>query len=100
MDWKKPYDFQREMPNLHVKRGNPMHQYILQATHLKSSSAEEDLGLLVDIKLHISQQCALTIKKVSDILGCISQSITSRSRKVILPPLFNIAEYLEHSVQF
>ena len=86
MDWKKPYDFQREMPNLHVKRGNPMHQYILQATHLKSSSAEEDLGLLVDIKLHISQQCALTSNKVNSILGCIMQSIANSSREVILTP--------------
>lgn len=86
MDWKKPYDFQREMQNLHVKRGNPMHQYTLQATHLKSSSAEEDLGLLVDIKLHISQQCALTSNKVNSILGCIMQSIANSSREVILTP--------------
>lgn len=69
-------------------------------SHAHSLGAEKDLGVLMNTNLNTSQQCALTIKKVSDILGCISQSITSRSRKVILPPLFNIAEYLEHSVQF
>lgn len=65
-----------------LEEGQP---HMLQATQLKSSSAEEDLGLLVDIKLYTSQQCALTTNKTNSILGCIMQSIASSSREVILP---------------
>ncbi|KAK4830006.1 LOW QUALITY PROTEIN: hypothetical protein QYF61_008176 [Mycteria americana] len=55
-----------------------------RATQLESSLAEKDLGVLVDIKLNISQQYAFTAKKANGILGCIWQSIVSRLREVIL----------------
>ena len=48
--------------------------------------AEKDLvGVLVDTKLAMSQQCALEAKKVNSLLGYIRQSIASRLREVILP---------------
>jgi len=34
--------------------GQPMHQYVLRATQLESSSAEKDLGILVTTKLNES----------------------------------------------
>jgi len=51
---------------------------------LETSSGERDMGVLVD-KLTMSQQCALVAKKASGILGCITKSVTSRSRGVLLP---------------
>jgi len=70
---------------LHLGRSNPIHQYRLGADLLQSSSVERDLGVLVDDKLTMSQQCALVAKKANGILGCIKKSVASMLREVLLP---------------
>jgi len=78
----------------------PTHQCMLGATQLGSILAEKALGVLVDAKLNMCQQCGLAAKKADGNLGCLRQSITSRLREGILPLCSALVRpHLEYSVQ-
>lgn len=54
---------------LHLRRDNCTHQYKLGADLLERNTAEKDLGVMVDNRQTMSQQCALGAKKANGILG-------------------------------
>uniref|UniRef100_A0A8C3GHF6 Reverse transcriptase domain-containing protein n=1 Tax=Cairina moschata TaxID=8855 RepID=A0A8C3GHF6_CAIMO len=86
---------------LHLGRGNPGYTYRLGDEMLESSTAERDLGAVVDSKLNMRQQCALAARRANHILGRIKYGIISWSREVIVP-LYSalVRPHLEYCVQF
>ncbi|PKU44210.1 rna-directed dna polymerase from mobile element jockey- hypothetical protein [Limosa lapponica baueri] len=86
---------------LHLGRKNPRHQYRLGVDLLGSTTEEKNLGVLVDGRLSMSQQCALVAKRANGILGCTGRSLASRSREVILPIYSALVKsQLEYCIQF
>ena len=62
---------------LHLGQGNPGYTYKLGDERLENRPAERDLGVWVDGKLNMSQQCALAAKRANCVPGCIKHSIAS-----------------------
>ena len=62
-----------------------MQSYKMGHTWLSNATNEKDLGIIMDHKLNMSQQCDAAAKKANVILGCTNRSVTSKSHEVLVP---------------
>jgi len=81
-------------------QGKTDYQYKLGDKRIEYSPDKKDLGILVDGKLDVSQQSALTAQKANHILGYMKRCVASRSREVILL-LYSVLvrPHLEYCIQ-
>ena len=85
---------------LHVGRGSPRYYTDWAKTPLRAALLEKYLGVLVDKKPDVSQQCTLANWKVSCVLGCIKRGVASREREVTVPLYSALVRlHLEYCIQ-
>ena len=74
---------------LPLGHNNPMQHYRLGEEGMESCLVGKDLGVLVNSWLYMSHRCA---QEGNSILACISNSVASRTREGIAPPVLGTGE--------
>uniref|UniRef100_A0A7M4ETW3 Reverse transcriptase domain-containing protein n=1 Tax=Crocodylus porosus TaxID=8502 RepID=A0A7M4ETW3_CROPO len=86
---------------IHLRRKNHHHTYRLGNSLFVTAEAEKDLGVIIDAKMNMGQQCGDAVRKANCILSCIHRCISSRSKEVILPLYSALVRLqLEYCIQF
>lgn len=86
---------------LHTGHNNPRKQYRLGSEWLEWSSAEKDMGILMESMPGVRQQYGLAATTANHVQGCTCRNTPSRPEVRIIPPCLVFARpHMEHSVHF
>ncbi|CAM5115714.1 unnamed protein product [Eretmochelys imbricata] len=85
---------------MHLGINNKNFCYKLGTHHLESTEEEKALGVLFDLRMTMSHQCDIAVKKANVVLGYMRRGISS-SNKEVLVPLYKamVRPHLEYCVQ-
>ncbi|CAM4609502.1 unnamed protein product [Lepidochelys olivacea] len=102
VNWSNRMKFNSEKCKvMHLGINNKNFSYKLGTHQLEVTEEEKDLGVLVDHRMTMSQQCDTAVKKANAVLGCIRRGVSSRDKEVLVP-LYKalVRPHLEYCVQF
>ena len=85
-EWQLPFNIDK-CAVLHIGSNNPLHDYTMGGLVLKKTSAERDLGVIIDGELKFRQQAATAISKANRVLAVIRKSF-AHIDKFTLPLLY------------
>ena len=74
---------------LHIGKNNPQYDYYMQngteKYKLESTTAEKDLGVVIDPNLDFDAHITGIVKKANRLSGLLMRNITHKSKEIILP---------------
>jgi len=88
VNWSKKWQMQfntTKFKILHVGKTNQRFQYMMDNQVLESVTEERDLVILVSSDLKVSANWVAAYNKANKILDMINQTITFRSKDIIVP---------------
>ena len=69
---------------LHIGHGNEDEQYTMGDTVLNTTVKENDLGLIINADMKVSEQCGIAAAKGDKIVGLIRRNIVYKEKELII----------------
>ena len=80
----KTVKFKEKCKVLHLGKRNQIQSYKIGDTWLSNTTNKKGLGIVIDHKMNMSQQCHVATKTANTILACVSRRIISKSCEILV----------------
>ncbi|CAM4508925.1 unnamed protein product [Caretta caretta] len=97
-DWATKW--QMKFNVMYIGKHNLNYTYKTKGSKLAVTTQERDSGIIVDISLKTSAQCAAAVKKANRMLGIFKKGIDNKTENIIMPLYKSmVCPHLEYCVQ-